>query len=218
MPAQLRRWQINRHDGTGVPTISIVKDPAHEQAFLKFNQQKYNISDEDIQGKDFNNIIQDFLVLEAMGSIKVGKVPDNVARYYTGKNVIFGAFMVPWKPIFRIDQETGEQYYGFFTPTDIFNAMQVLSRQPLTTRFNQDHDGTQFLDGAYLIESEFVVDQKRSKAAAFGQTVPIGTWWGGLSLDENTETFEKYNEGSGFSVEALLNESIFESFEVSSSK
>lgn len=212
MEGTLRRWEINKEDGTGVPTISLVDDPAIEQPFLKFSKdQNRNFNFDGLSKEELNNVVADFILLDQLGEVKQGNTPDNVRAVYQGKRVITGLAMVPWKPIFRIDAETGEDYYGFFTPDDIFNSMLYFAEEGLTNRFNEDHSETEFLQDAFLVESEYVVDPKKSKAAAFGWTVPFGSWW--VTLAVSDETWNRFGEDAGFSVEAFLTEAIFTSFQ-----
>lgn len=212
----IRRFAIGENPGTGVFAISIVDEdvggPAHRSLLLKFSAENKEIDFQGMTNEELEDALGQLAMLEDLSTVTYGDVPTETRDFYAGKQVVFGNFMIPWRPIAQVDQETGERYFGFFTPEDIEKAARVFSREGLgRNKYNFNHNKDNYVSEITLLEHEIVVDPARSKAASFGIIPPKGTWFGGLEI-QNEKLFNSIGPTSGFSVETVLNAIAFERF------
>lgn len=127
--------------------------------------------------------------------------PIQVCLEQDEKHMVFGAVLIPDKPIYRYNQE--EEYYLRFPKETI----EVLAHEYLQNdniySFTQQHKEN--ADGVSIIES-WVKTSNNDKSVDLGIDAPIGTWFVGAKID-NEEIWQGIKEGSmrGFSVESFLN-------------
>lgn len=127
--------------------------------------------------------------------------PIQVCLEQDEKHMVFGAVLIPDKPIYRYNQE--EEYYLRFPKETI----EVLAHDYLQNdniySFTQQHKDN--ADGVSIIES-WVKTSENDKSVDYGLDVPIGSWIIGAKID-NEEIWQGIKDGSmkGFSVESFLN-------------
>lgn len=127
--------------------------------------------------------------------------PIQVCLEQDEKHMVFGAVLIPDKPIYRYNQD--EEYYLRFPKETI----EVLAHEYLQNdniySFTQQHKEN--ADGVSIIES-WVKTSNNDKSVDLGIDAPIGTWFVGAKID-NEEIWQGIKEGSmrGFSVESFLN-------------
>ena len=127
--------------------------------------------------------------------------PIQVCLEQDEKHMVFGAVLIPDKPIYRYNQE--EEYYLRFPKETI----EVLAHEYLQNdniySFTQQHKEN--ADGVSVIES-WVKTSNNDKSVDLGIDAPIGTWFVGAKID-NEEIWQGIKDGSmrGFSVESFLN-------------
>lgn len=127
--------------------------------------------------------------------------PIQVCLEQDEKHMVFGAVLIPDKPIYRYNQE--EEYYLRFPKETI----EVLAHDYLQNdniySFTQQHKDN--ADGVSIIES-WVKTSNNDKSVDYGLDVPIGSWIIGAKID-NEEIWQGIKDGSmkGFSVESFLN-------------
>lgn len=127
--------------------------------------------------------------------------PIQVCLEQDEKHMVFGAVLIPDKPIYRYNQE--EEYYLRFPKETI----EVLAHDYLQNdniySFTQQHKEN--ADGVSIIES-WVKTSNNDKSVDLGIDAPIGTWFVGAKID-NEEIWQGIKDGSmkGFSVESFLN-------------
>lgn len=127
--------------------------------------------------------------------------PIQVCLEQDEKQMVFGAVLIPDKPIYRCNQE--EEYYIRFPKETI----EVLAHEYLQNdniySFTQHHKEN--ADGVSVIES-WVKTSNNDKSVDLGIDAPIGTWFVGAKID-NEEIWQGIKDGSmkGFSVESFLN-------------
>ena len=127
--------------------------------------------------------------------------PIQVCLEQDEKHMVFGAVLIPDKPIYRYNQD--EEYYLRFPKETI----EVLAHDYLQNdniySFTQQHKDN--ADGVSIIES-WVKTSNNDKSVDFGIDAPIGTWFVGAKID-NEEIWQGIKDGSmrGFSVESFLN-------------
>jgi hypothetical protein len=115
------------------------------------------------------------------------------------QRIISGPLMVPDMPIYRNNEEFGEHFVVFDTPTVKQIAINY-AKKKYNDQVNLMH--AKFIDGVTLFES-FLCDKKRGINAMAGFTdLPDGTWFGSMYV-ENDEAWQQVKDGTfrGFSVE-----------------
>jgi len=176
---------IGEDDDTGVKTISLVDKPAMQSEFIAFSE------DEKPKPK--------YIVLAKEG--------DNY------KQVVAGLSMIPDKLIYRVDEETGEEYQGYFSQTTIEEIRNKYHKEMMTSNVNLDHDENTYID-AYLIESYLLSTEARvEEVTAQGiEGATLGAWYTQFKI-EDEEIFQKVLDGdfNGFSIEAYLNKELVQS-------
>jgi hypothetical protein len=128
------------------------------------------------------------------------------AKIIEEKRLVIGPAMIPDKMIFRINQETGEEYYVYFDKATVRqSAYEYLkaNRQHMAT---VEHEVS--VKGVTLVES-WIVEGKQDKSFHLGYEVPVGTWMVAMRV-ENDEVWALAKKGSvkGFSIEGWFTESM----------
>ena len=127
--------------------------------------------------------------------------PIRVCLEQDEKHMVFGAVLIPDKPIYRYNQE--EEYYLRFPKETIeVLAHEYLQNDNIYSFTKQHKDNA---DGVSIIES-WVKTSNNDKSVDLGIDAPIGTWFVGAKID-NEEIWQGIKDGSmkGFSVESFLN-------------
>lgn len=116
------------------------------------------------------------------------------------KHLIYGAVLVPNKPIYRYDKE---EYYIQFPSETIEKLAHSYLQSENIYSFTQQHQT--FADGISIVES-WIKSSEYDKSVQLGLDVPVGTWIVGAHID-NDEIWQgiKSGEMKGFSVESFLN-------------
>jgi hypothetical protein len=147
----------------------------------------------------------------------VNKKPKYIALKSDYKQVVLGVVMQPDLPIYRVDEETKEEYYGVFSKETIEKIVHKFHKeQVFTDDVNLQHDDKQkisaymFMD--YIVDSELQVEDLNAKGIS---DVKLGSWIAAYKI-EDKEVFEKALNGevTGFSIEAFLNRELFKAMEI----
>lgn len=115
------------------------------------------------------------------------------------KQMLYGPLLIPGKLIYRIDQETGQEYNIVFEKETIEEIVLRYNKSKVNDIFNINHSGTAV--EAYLAENWIV--RKPDASESYGFELPEGTWFGGVKV-ENTDFWMeevKSENVKGFSVE-----------------
>ena len=128
--------------------------------------------------------------------------------------MLVGPLMVPNKLIPRIDEE-GNEYYVYFTEETIKKLSYKMMKDKLIDSVNIEHDNTDRVEDAYLVESWLIEDASTDKSKKYGFNLPNGTWMGMYKID-NLNIWEDYVKTGlvrGFSIEGF-----FEQYTMSKTK
>jgi len=122
------------------------------------------------------------------------------------KGIVAGLSLIPNKLIFRINEETGEEYNAYFSTETIEKIRDRYHRQMMTSNVNLEHNEDAFID-AYLIES-YIIDTEEMLSAVKAKGIEeavIGAWFTAIKVD-NEIAFNACVDGTftGFSIEAFL--------------
>lgn len=117
------------------------------------------------------------------------------------KHLIYGAVLIPNKPIYRRNQE--EEYYIQFPQETIEKLAHSYLQNDNIYSFTKQH--AVVADGVSIVES-WVKLSENDKSKDLGIDAPVGTWFIGAKV-ENEEIWDgiKNQEMRGFSVESFLN-------------
>lgn len=171
---------IGENDDTGVKAISLVDNPAMESDFIAFNKDK------------------------KPKYISLGT--DN--KDY--KQIVAGLSIIPDKLIYRSDEETGEEYWGYFSQETIEQIRNKYHKEMQTSNVNLNHNDNIYIE-AYLVESYLLNTQERvDEVTAQGiEGATLGAWYTQFKI-ENEDVFQQVLDGdfNGLSIEAYLNKEL----------
>lgn len=125
------------------------------------------------------------------------------------KRMIYTPVLIPEQRILRQD-EGGEPYQIFFSKETIRQTAQdYLKQGTLVSKFNNEHNANEKLEGVTVVESWIVDSKENDKSVHLGFDLPEGTWMQGIKVD-NEAIWKMAKEGTynGISIEGL-----FENFE-----
>tara|TARA_R110000782_G_C14577200_1_gene388094 strand:- start:162 stop:626 length:465 start_codon:yes stop_codon:yes gene_type:complete len=127
--------------------------------------------------------------------------------------MLMGPLMVPNKLIVRLD-DNNEEYYVYFTADTIKKIAYKMMKDKLIDRVNIEHDNSDSVDDAYLVES-WIIEDGDDKSRNYGFDLPVGTWMGTYKIDNQRiwDEYIKTGKVKGFSVEGY-----FESYAMSKTK
>ena len=123
------------------------------------------------------------------------------------KQLIVGPALVPNKKIIRKDED-GDPYFVFFSEDTIKLMVEKFNKNNNNKSINIDHT-TEMVKSAYIQQSWIVSDSYYDKSKMYGYSLPIGTWFIEVKID-NSDEWEKYVKQGGrysFSVEGLMGQS-----------
>lgn len=130
--------------------------------------------------------------------------PMNFAEIKQDERIVIGAAMIPNLKIFRLNEETGEEYDIFFSKETIEKIAVKFFEKDFQRNFNLMHDPTQTKDGVVFFQS-FIKDVAKGVQGMAGD-YPDGTWFLGAKIN-NDEVWQKIKDGEikGWSVEGNFN-------------
>lgn len=124
------------------------------------------------------------------------------------KRIVAGLALIPYKLVYRFDEETGEEYLAYFSQQTIEAIMNKFMREATngyTKNINLQHSDNKV--NAHLIESFIIrTPEMLSAIKAMGiEDACIGAWYVAYKFDD-MESYQKATEGifTGFSVEVML--------------
>jgi len=163
------------------------------------NEVDKDYSFSDIEHLVFRQIFADAFDLE------VGTLPTYVNEPVKQRKLV-GPLMIPNKLIRRVDEDTNEEYFVYFTEDTIRKLAEKFMKDGNIHSSNVEHNGAS-VDGVSLIETWVIEDMDMDKSNLYNQQHPVGTWMGMYKID-NPEIWQKVEnkEIKGFSVEGWFNE------------
>jgi hypothetical protein len=154
-------------------------------------------SQEQIEHEVFRHIFATEMGLE------VGTLPTYVNEPIEKRRLV-GPLMIPNKLIRRVDEDTNEEYFVYFTEDTIRKLAEKFMKDGNIHSSNIEHDGIP-VNGVSLIETWIIEDQDKDKSILYNQQHPVGTWMGMYKIDDD-EIWGKAKKGEikGFSVEGYF--------------
>lgn len=146
---------------------------------------------------DMPAIEEDFVYMAAEEPVKIQMASDE-------KHMIYGAVLVPEKPIYRLSED-GDEYYLEFTKESIEKMSQDFLKDYRQHDMTLEHE--EQATEVYVVESWLKEDMYKDKSVALGlnDSLPLGTWFVGAKIN-NVDTWNRIKSGElkGFSVESLI--------------
>lgn len=120
------------------------------------------------------------------------------------KRIIMGAVLIPDKAIMRVDPQTKEEFYVYFTADTIRKVSQYFLMRGNQNSSTLAHEIK--FDGGNVIESWVVDDPAVDKSAVHGFDVKQGTWMASMKITNNDVWKEYVKTGNvkGFSIEGYF--------------
>lgn len=145
-------------------------------------------------------IQSDFIAL----SKQEKKIEVEFATQDKEKQILMGAVLIPNKQILRIDKETGDDYYVYFTKETIRKASQLFMMNSYQNSHTIDHNRQ--LTNLTVVES-WIKDSKLDKSEQYGYgNLPIGTWFVSVKVNDKSvwDNYVKTGKVKGFSIEGYF--------------
>tara|TARA_B110000046_G_scaffold164518_1_gene180151 strand:+ start:2945 stop:3868 length:924 start_codon:yes stop_codon:yes gene_type:complete len=119
------------------------------------------------------------------------------------RRILIGPALIPNKQIFRYDQETGKEYYVWFSKDTVRKASQLFLQNDKQHNHTLEHEKN--IDGLTVVES-WIKDSPIDKSEAFGFKVPVGSWMVAIKVNDDAIWKEQVKSGKtkGFSIEGFF--------------
>lgn len=120
------------------------------------------------------------------------------------RRMLYGPALIPNKYIFRIDKNTGEEYYMYFDTETVEKCAHLYLKKNLQHNTTLEHEFS--VMGCPVVES-WVIEGEKDKAYHFGLSAPVGSWIVGLNVTDD-EIWQEVKDGNvkGFSIEGHFQE------------
>ena len=161
--------------------------------------------DDDEQGVDKISLVDEPAIGEQW--LMFSKVKDEEIDLMFEKIIseqkLAGALLIPDKPILRRHPETGEKFYVTFPKKVISQIAERFNKNLFGANWNTQH--SKDVNDVYVVENWIIEDSNYDKSKKFGHTLPEGTWYGIIKVDNNAVWTNEIESGNlrGFSVELV---------------
>lgn len=120
------------------------------------------------------------------------------------QQMVVGPLMIPNKMIYRVDHNTGEEYFVYFTVDTINKIARKMMREKKLDQVNLEHVQEAVVDG-HMVETWLVDDPELDKQKVYNMNYPTGTWMGMYKVeDPQVWQMVRNQEIRGFSIEGFF--------------
>ena len=118
------------------------------------------------------------------------------------KRILMGAALIPNKPIYR--KSGDKDYYIYFSRDTVRKASELFFIRGNYNKSTLEHGKA--LSGLVAVESWLVEDPEKDKSAAYGMSMPKGTWMLSMKVqnDDVWNDYVKTGKVKGFSIEGYF--------------
>ena len=118
------------------------------------------------------------------------------------KRILMGAALIPNKPIYR--KSGNKDYYIYFSRDTVRKASELFFIRGNYNKSTLEHGKA--LSGLVAVESWLVEDPEKDKSAAYGMSMPKGTWMLSMKVqnDDVWNDYVKTGKVKGFSIEGYF--------------
>ena len=143
-------------------------------------------------------IESDFIALSKQKKIEV-----EFATQDKEKQILTGAVLIPNKQILRVDKETGEDYYVYFSKETIKQASELFMMNNYQHNHTLHHESK--LNNLTVVES-WIKDSALDKSAKHFSNLPEGTWFVSVKVNDKAvwDEYVKSGQVKGFSIEGYF--------------
>jgi len=120
------------------------------------------------------------------------------------KQLLTGAVLIPNKQILRIDKETGDDYYVYFSRDTIRKASELFMMNNYQHNHTLNHKSD--LTNLTVVES-WIKDNPLDKSVKYGfEKLPEGTWFVSVKVNDKSiwDEYVKTGKVRGFSIEGYF--------------
>ena len=120
------------------------------------------------------------------------------------KQLLMGAVLIPNKQILRIDKETGDDYYVYFSQDTIRKASELFMINSYQSNHTLEHKSE--LSNLTVVES-WIKDNPLDKSVKYGfEDIPEGTWFVSVKVNDKSiwDEYVKTGKVKGFSIEGYF--------------
>jgi len=144
-------------------------------------------------------IQSDFIAL----SKQQKKIEVEFATQDKDKQILTGAVLIPNKQILRIDKETGDDYYVYFSKETIKQASELFMMNNYQHNHTLHHESK--LNNLTVVES-WIKDSALDKSAKHFSSLPEGTWFVSVKVNDKAvwDEYVKSGKVKGFSIEGYF--------------
>jgi hypothetical protein len=131
------------------------------------------------------------------------------------KQLLAGPVLIPDKLIFRREPITGGEYYVYFSKETTEKIAYKYMKDKYVSNANIEHNPKEPLKNTTLVESWLITDPETDKSKQYGYTLPVGTWFGIMRIEDKAE-YEKYVESGivkGFSLEGYFSSKLVQFYD-----
>lgn len=168
---------------------------------LRLYKITFNESLDDKEGLDYVSTVdypaieENFIAL-AKQLLKFNSEPE--------KQMLYGPILIPDKPIYRFDAQTGEEYYVQFPKDVIEKLVRKFQRQQKTINLNYQHQKDSQIKDAVI--QEIWLTGKVDKSQSLGFDLPEGSAFIAAHIGDSKFWNDEIKSGNvkGFSIEGFL--------------
>lgn len=120
------------------------------------------------------------------------------------QQILLGLVLEPNKPIYRINEETQEEFNIVFSEETIKELSYNFFKQGFQSNSTIEHSNK--IDGVTFVESCIVEDSEKDKSSLYGFSYPKGSWLATMKVDDADlwNDYVKTGKVQGFSIDAML--------------
>ena len=134
-----------------------------------------------------------------------GKEKNNLtfAKVDQEKRMLVSPALIPDKNIYRVNHNTGEEFYVYFSKSTVRKASQLYLKH--NNHHKATHEHNERVSGVLTVESWIIEDPKMDKSKLYGYNLPKGTWMVSMSI-QNDDLWQKIKDGElrGLSIEGYF--------------
>lgn len=134
---------------------------------------------------------------KAKNNLTLAKVNEEQKR-------IVSPALIPNKNIYRVNHNTGDEYYVFFSPATVRKSSELYLKH--NNHHKATHEHNERVSGVLTTESWIIEDPKMDKSRLYGyKNLPKGTWMVSMSI-QNNDLWQEIKQGNlkGLSIEGYF--------------
>ena len=156
------------------------------------------------------------LAIDAISLVSAPAIEENMVYMSKAKNNltlakvneeqkrIVSPALIPNKNIYRVNHNTGDEYYVFFSPATVRKSSELYLKH--NNHHKATHEHNERVSGVLTTESWIIEDPKMDKSRLYGyKNLPKGTWMVSMKIN-NSDLWSKIKDGElkGLSIEGYF--------------